>query len=157
MDKDERIRQAFQESLEDRRGSIQFGLMAFRVSLLINAGSLIALLAFMGQAFGALEHEFVSSVISQARPFVYGMILAAISTGLGYLYQALLEGESTAQYDQLIKDPTSPFVIYSKYYNVVKKINSYIAIIMIIAVICSYVAFAWGAINVISVLESNIS
>ena len=64
-------RARFDLFLHTDRAAVDIGLTALRVALLINAGAVVALLAFVGQLWGE-EGQRLTDILGASLPFVWG-------------------------------------------------------------------------------------
>ncbi len=67
------------------------GIDALKTAILINAGAIVALLAFAGQLWNKDEGRNVAwQVLSSGKPFVLGLVCAAVAFAVAYFYQSFV-------------------------------------------------------------------
>ena len=75
--------------LHSDRAAIDIGISALKTIILLNAGSLVTLLAFAGQVWNKNEgQQLASKLMDAGRPFTVGLALAASSFVAAYLYSS---------------------------------------------------------------------
>lgn len=73
------------------RAAIDIGIETLKVTLLVNAGAIVAVLAFMGTVWGAPDGQaVVAKIIIGIKPFIYGVALSAVSFAVAYIYQSVM-------------------------------------------------------------------
>lgn len=75
--------------LHSDRAAVDIGLTALRTSVLMNAGAVVALLAFVGQLWDS-EDAIIRTVLWTMMPFLAGVILGGLGTGIAYFYQSFV-------------------------------------------------------------------
>jgi hypothetical protein len=80
------------------RAAVDIGIVALKTAILINAGSIAAILALAGQLWKD-EKVVARSVFSNSHAFVWGLMLAAAAVGIAYFYQSFV----TYKADQVLK------------------------------------------------------
>jgi len=136
----------FESMLESDKAALAIGLVALRTAVLINAGAVVALLAFVGQLWRD-GGDTLAGVLAGMLPFVYGLVAAGAAAGVAYFYQSfmtVLEQRALAEVSQDAQDlkPLKWFPALAKWSGR----------IMMFAGLASYALFIWGALDIISVL-----
>jgi hypothetical protein len=81
----------FESQLHSDRMAGEIGLVALRTAVVLNAGAVIALLAFVGQLWDKAGKENVlSQVLQGMRPFLWGVILAGFAGLVAYFHQSFV-------------------------------------------------------------------
>ncbi|MGB8275295.1 MAG: hypothetical protein WCF16_08530, partial [Alphaproteobacteria bacterium] len=79
----------FDRYIHSDRAAVDIGLVALRTAILINAGAVVALLAFVAQIWQRNgTQQILSQVLSGMRPFLYGLVSAGLAGGIAYIYQS---------------------------------------------------------------------
>ena len=83
-----------QEHTEFNRFAIETGQSALRSAMLINGGAAVAVLAFVGTAWGSgMPPEIFTQIAKALGSFAFGVLSAAFGAGTAYLVQrAFVEG-----------------------------------------------------------------
>ena len=136
----------FERVLHSDRAAVDIGLVALRTAILVNAGAVVALLAFVGQLWRD-GGDTLSAVLKGTAPFVYGLVAAGVAAAVAYFYQSLVtfhEERKLAEVSEGAEDLKprrwSPRLV------------GVFAIIMITLVLASYGLFIWGALDIVAVL-----
>ncbi len=79
----------FESVLHSDRAAVDIGLLAVRTAILMNAGAIVALLAFVGQLWD-VDRKGMAGVLSGASPFVWGLVSAASAAAVAYIYQSFV-------------------------------------------------------------------
>jgi len=92
-------------SLEVRhsdRAAVDTGLEALKTAILINAGAIVALLAFAGQLWNK-DHgrEAAWQVLSSGKSFATGVVYGVLSFTIAYFYQSIVTGILQRELDQV--------------------------------------------------------
>jgi hypothetical protein len=74
--------------LANDSAAVDIGLVALRTAILVNAGAVVALLAFVGQLWNALG-DTKAIVLNAIIPFVVGLASAGLAAGVAYIYQSI--------------------------------------------------------------------
>ncbi len=80
-------RAQFESVQQNDRAAIDIGLTALKTALLINAGAVVALLAFAAQRWDN-EAKKMIKVLDGSELFVWGLFCAAVAVGVAYFYQS---------------------------------------------------------------------
>lgn len=141
----------FTEMQQSDQWSVDLGIIALKTALLINAGALVALLAFASNLSSLFENRDGSlwNLLAAFRPFVYGVVAAALAAGVAYLYQSIAAATAEHEFRELL---AGQGLFKSRGW--LDLSGGVTAIIMIILVLFAYAAFAWGAVGVISGLQA---
>lgn len=86
------FRQRHEWDMEGFRATITAGQYAIRTSLLLNGGSAVAVLAFVGH-LAAVRAEQVPAFGECIMPFAYGALAATVTAGGTYIGQLLFQSE----------------------------------------------------------------
>ncbi|MCH8823521.1 MAG: hypothetical protein IH984_08450 [Planctomycetes bacterium] len=114
-----------QIELEFMRAVNLAGQTALRTAILINGGSAIAILAFVGNLSTTGKTELIAALASALAAFVYGTLSGAIATGCTYLAGFLSHGQTKWVFHVL--NFCSIFFVFSAY--ILFAIGGYIAYI----------------------------
>ncbi len=109
-----------ESNLEMFRSVITAGQAAIKTCFLLNGGSALAMLAFIGH-LASVDQGKITSFAQTLIPFAFGVFIAALTSGVTYLSQWLFSGGDTA-----------------------KKWGTGLNITAIVLGILSYLTFVWG-------------
>ncbi len=73
--------------LHNDRAAIEIGLVALKTAILVNAGSVVALLAFVGQLWTS-DKATMAIVLQSTKWFVWGLIAGGVGAGVAYIYSS---------------------------------------------------------------------
>lgn len=136
----------FQRVLHSDRAAVDIGIGALKTVILINAGGLVAMMPFVSQKLGRGENAH--SLISAGEWFVGGLILGAFAFLVAYIYQSIVTAIEQHWLAQLAKgDKDSPTKLATRSLRTT-------GITMLGFTFLSLLAFAWGALSVIPVVDS---
>ena len=145
------------------RGSIEFALSGIKISLLINGGALIALLAFSGSliAFSEnLDYQFKNEVKENLSdffvsfiPFALGLVLVGIASFLSYLHQSYVERETELKIKKFLKIQSKKTIEKKEKNFRTNRGISKPAIWGLAFITLSYFAFAGGVLKIYFSLE----
>ncbi len=71
-------RALFDLALHSDRAAVDIGLVAIKSAILMNAGAVVVLLAFVGQLWSK-EGDTMAALLDSTKPFVWGLFLAAVA------------------------------------------------------------------------------
>jgi hypothetical protein len=82
------------QALNDRvnqsdQAAVDIGVGALKTIILINAGAIVAFLAFVGQLWKD-DPLLVANVLHASMPFVVGIIFSSVAYSIAYIYQSML-------------------------------------------------------------------
>ena len=72
------------------RGAIDLGISALKIAILINAGALVALVAFITQIWNSPDHKMLKPVLCASELFTYGLISGGAAFVVAYFYQSAI-------------------------------------------------------------------
>ena len=139
------------DSVQDSdRAAVDIGISALKTLILINDGSLVALLAFVGQIWNKEEgRKLVSQVLGSSYPFMWGLISGGAAITIAYFYQSAIT--SLKQHDFWEFSGQTQTSGLSK--KVSKRIAKVTCVVMILLAFISYVAFFCGMLGVSRILQ----
>jgi hypothetical protein len=143
----EEVKHRWEQARHSDRAAVDIGLSTLRSAILVNAGSLVALLALSGQVWKE-SHDAAVKLLSSSRIFVWGLLLAVCGSVVAYFYQSLVTRLEYKRLDQTRGIGNGPS----------RKLRWTVvlsAVLMVMLVLASYVVFAWGASNITSALQSG--
>jgi hypothetical protein len=83
-------RACFDLFVHSDRATVDVGIGALKTAILVNAGALVTLLAFVGQVWNKDEgRKIASHILSASRPFIFGIVFGAVAFALAYIFQWL--------------------------------------------------------------------
>lgn len=127
------------------RAAVDIGLLLLKNAVLINAGALVAILAFLGQ-FG--ESPKALGVLHSSRAFIGGLTFALVGAVAAYFYQSHVtyrEGLNINKLNQVGPGPSLK----------VERVRIILAVIMLLLILASYGALACGAFDVYNALDQS--
>jgi hypothetical protein len=142
----EEIKARSEQMRHTDRAAVDIGLTALNAAILVNAGSLVALLALSGQLWKD-DHGTAMKVLTNSHYFVWGLVLAVGTAGVSYIYQSLmtrLEGRVLGQMLERNAPPSRTLKVWLKS----------IAAIMLALAAGSYAMFVIGAMSIANALQS---
>ncbi len=101
-------RARFDRALHSDLAAVDIGLVALKTAILVNAGAVIALLAFVGQIWDE-GGDTMAALLRATKPFVYGLVAAGVAAGVAYFYQSFftaLEQRALAEVSEGADDLT---------------------------------------------------
>ncbi|QPC44620.1 hypothetical protein HW532_19080 [Kaustia mangrovi] len=128
------------------RATVDIGTVALRSAILVNAGAVVALLAFVGQLWGTGD-AVLSAVFAAMRPFVWGLIAAVFASGIAYTYQFLVTWHAMYEWREVSADAK-----LSGPPKWLTRTAVLVAIVTVLLVTFAFVLFAYGAFSVSTVL-----
>ena len=139
-------RARFDRALHSDLAAVDIGLVALKTAILVNAGAVIALLAFVGQIWDE-GGDTMAALLRGIKPFVYGLVAAGVAAGVAYIYQSIItvrEQRALAEVSEGADD-LKPQVW-------VPRLSKWTAVGMIGLVLLSYALFIWGALDIVRAL-----
>lgn len=136
----------YERVLHSDRAAVDIGLVALRTAVLVNAGAVVALLAFVGQLWDQHERT-LSMVLGGIRPFVYGLICAGVASVVAYFYQSMVTEAEQRTLTKLLAgalDTSPPRWL--------RRLLGWTAVPMILLVVASYAEFVRGALDIAATL-----
>ncbi len=140
-------RALFDLALHADRAAVDIGLVALKTAILMNAGAVVALLAFVGQLWSQDANTTMAALLDSTKPFAWGLFLAAAAAGVAYFYQSFFTAE---KWRDLAEESEGADKL--KPYRWVPRFTNLTRIAMVALVGASYAFFLWGALAVIDVL-----
>ncbi len=133
-------------ALHSDLAAVDLGLVALKTAILVNAGAVIALLAFVGQLWDE-GGDTMAALLRGTKPFVYGLVAAGVAAGVAYIYQStitVLEQRALAEVSEGADD-LKPQVW-------MPRLSKWTAVAMVGLVLVSYALFIWGALDIVRAL-----
>lgn len=134
--------------LHSDRAALDIGISALKTAILINAGALVALIAFITQVWLSEQKQtVVTTVIGACEFFVYGLVSASAVFLIAYLYQSAVTASFLPALEELPLSKKEPS----------KKLEWFIKLtrmFMILLGIGSLVCFVIGVREVLLFLEA---
>ena len=136
----------FQMVLHSDRAAVDVGLTTLRTAILVNAGAIVALLAFVGQLWSR-DTDTMVAVLRGATWFVFGLIVAGVAACIAYFYQSFVTAAQQRRLAEVSKaaEDLKPWSIWPWLTRVT-------AVVMVGLVVASYMLFILGAFELISTL-----
>jgi hypothetical protein len=129
------------------RAAIDIGLGALKSAIFMNAGALVALIAFVAQIWGKKNGDKLIKVIFEsAHTFTYGLILGGAAFVIAYFYQSIV---TTSFEHHLKKIPLFREPIPRK----ITWLSWATRVLMVILAIASLGAFAKGSMDVLGIFD----
>ena len=135
-------RSRFDRVLHSDRAAVDIGLVVLKTAILVNAGAVIALLAFVGQLWDE-GGDTMAALLRGAKPFIYGLVAAGVAAAVAYIYQSIVtvvEQRALAEVSEGADD-LKPQVW-------VLRLRVWTALAMVGLVLVSYALFIWGAVDI---------
>ena len=129
------------------RAAVDIGLVVLRTAILMNAGAVVALLAFVGQLWNR-DDALMIRLLGEMAPFLVGLIAAGLCAVFAYFYQSVVTERRQIEVDSLHfpEDADTPRARW------IRRLVMWFGWPMIGAALVSYGAFIWGAVGVKAVL-----
>jgi len=138
--------------LNSDRAAVDIGIGALKTAVLINAGSLVALLALTGQLWDKDKgHLLLAHIFGASVPFVWGLLFVGIAFIIAYLYQSIL---TKAEWDKLTLLASGQEKPPPKM-KMVRCCMRAFQIPMVLLAIASFVEFAQGMLSVVHVFQTS--
>lgn len=128
------------------RAAVDLGIATLKTGVLINAGALVAMLAFTGQHWTE-QPALTAEILRRSESFVWGLISVALGGGVSYFYQSIV----TTWHQHKLNEASSGKK--PKYRTHVRVAAITLAALMIGLVIGGYVEFVHGVIAVMRALH----
>jgi hypothetical protein len=141
----EEIKARWEQVRHSDRAAVDIGITLLKSALLVNAGSLVALLALSGQLWKE-AHETAAKVLTNSHAFMWGLGLAVAGSVVAYVYQSLVTRLELDNLTKLMGRGNGPW----KRLRLTTKI---FAIMMVSLVLASYVMFLFGTFRIGSALN----
>ena len=137
----------FEHVLHSDRAAVDIGMMAVRTAILMNAGAIVALLAFVGQLW-AVDSERMAKVLDATPPFVWGLVSAAGAVAVAYMYQSLVTAAEQRNWAEVSEEAESlkPFLW-------VPRLTIGTGLMMVGLLVLLYIFFISGTFGIIDVLQ----
>ncbi len=135
--------------LNSDRAAVDIGLTALRIALLVNAGAVVVLLAFVGQLWDK-EPQQMADVLNSSQPFVWGLTSAALAAGVAYFYQSFV---TVKAYHALKQISLKPKDIETQVW--IPRLMNVTRVSMVALVVLAYGFFLWGTLGVIDTMTSG--
>jgi hypothetical protein len=133
------------------RAAVDIGLIALKTAILINAGALVALLAFLGQLWDKDHgHALVSHALAASVPFVWGLVAGGAALMVAYFYQSAVTRGAQHSLDAVSEQNGAPAPSTVG----VRRFTASSAIVMVLLAFASLASFVWGAFAVIHVFKT---
>ncbi|HZL59611.1 MAG TPA: hypothetical protein VFC38_07915 [Stellaceae bacterium] len=142
----EEVQARWEQVRHSDRAAVDIGITLLKSAILVNAGSLVALLALSGQLWKE-DRQTAMNVLINAHAFVYGLGFAVIGAIVAYVYQSLVTRREVLILDQMNKRGEGPS-------NRLKWAKRSAATIMVLITVSSYGAFLFGAIYIANALQN---
>ena len=133
--------------LHSDQSAVEIGLVALKTAILVNAGSVVALLAFVGQLWTS-DKATMATVLQSTKWFVWGLIAGGAGAGVAYIYQCVGTWQKIRELQEVSEDAEdlkpqkwAPRAIIST------------AAGMIALVVASFGLFIWGALDIVDTLN----
>jgi len=134
------------QALHSDRAAIEIGLGALRTAVLVNAGAIVALLAFVGQLWGRYD-QLHRAVLGDMKPFVIGLGTAGLASAVAYLYQSFATARA---FRDLAEESEGAEKLKPTKWEATATVWTGAAMIGLAGI--SYGAFIWGSLNVTNLL-----
>jgi hypothetical protein len=128
------------------RAAVDIGISLLKSAILINAGSLVALLALSGQLWKE-DHPTAVKVLTNSHAFIWGLGLAVAGSIVAYVYQSIVTRREVLLLDQINERGMGPSKCLTSIILVV-------AVLMVGLVLASFVEFACGVTGISSALQN---
>ena len=142
----EEIKQRWEHARHSDRAAVDTGLTALNAAILVNAGSLVALLALSGQLWKD-DRATATKILANSYSFVWGLALAVVASAVAYFYQSLVTRRELRTLGQMMGRNSAPS-------RALRICIGVLALIMVGLVGVSYVMFVIGATSIASALQS---
>jgi hypothetical protein len=107
-----RWRARFEVAVQSEGDTIRIGIGALQTAVLINAGALVALLAFVGQLWNKDQGRLlVQSVMKSATPYMWGLFCSALAFVFAYFYQWATTRRARRGLEDLLVKDTYPILL----------------------------------------------
>jgi len=135
------------------RGAVDIGLVALRTAVLVNAGAIVALLAFISQLWDDTSEDTkntIGAVLDGMGPFIVGLVSAGVCSVVAYFYQSLVTARRQRHLREISKgaDKLAP----AQWLPIIVGL---FGTLMIGLVVLSYGAFVVGTMWVVDVLAPD--
>jgi hypothetical protein len=140
-----------QRVLAAERESADVGIVALRTAILVNAGAVVALLAFIGQLWSS-RNAVLAAVLGYVHWFFWGLVAAVAASVVAYCFVEMKSAREDRRYFAMLKgedalplgDPDSP-----------ARLGEWLAVLVGALVLGAYASFAIGAWRVLAALAGS--
>jgi len=132
--------------LHSDQSAVEIGLVALKTAILVNAGSVVALLAFVGQLWTS-DKATMATVLQSTKWFVWGLIAGGVGAGVAYIYQSGVTWQKLRELQEVSEDAED-----LKPANWAPRAIRWTAFGMVALVALSYGLFMWGAVGIADAL-----
>ncbi len=133
--------------LHSDQSAVEIGLVALKTAILINAGSVVALLAFVGQLWSS-DKATMAIVLQSTKWFVWGLIAGGVGAGVAYIYSNGVTWQRLRQLQEVSEGAED-----LKPQKWVPRAIRWMAFGMVALVALSYGLFIWGALDIVDALN----
>jgi len=148
--RDAHWRAVFDLAVLAERVGVEIGIGVLRTAILINAGALVALLAFVAQIWNKPGgHQPSSDALLAGRPFVVGVISGAFAFGIAYAYQSAMTRKMWRNLEEISTEAET-----LKPITWVIRMAAVTSILLVGLTVLSLFAFVWGAWGISGALRS---
>ena len=128
--------------LHSDRFAVEIGLVALKTAILINAGSVVALLAFVGQLWSS-DEATMAIVLQGTKWFVWGLIAGGVGAGVAYIFQSGVTWQKLRELQEISSGAED-----LKPANWAPRAIRGAAFGMVALTVASYGLFIWGALSI---------
>ncbi len=129
------------------RAAVDIGLVVLKTAILMNAGTVVVLLAFVGQLWSR-DDALMIGILGEMTPFLVGLIAAGLCAVFAYFYQSVVTERRQIEVDAL-HFPENEDTPWARW---IGRLVTWFGWPMIGSALLSYGAFIWGALGVKAVL-----
>ena len=133
--------------LHTDRAAVEIGLVALKTAILVNAGSVVALLAFVGQLWSS-DKATMAIVLQSTKWFVWGLIAGGVGAGVAYIYSSGVTWQKLRDLQEVSSGAED-----LKPANWAPRAIRGAALGMVALVVASYGLFIWGALSIVDALN----
>jgi hypothetical protein len=132
------------QAIHSDRAAVDLGIAALKTVILINAGALVVLLAFVAQVWTKDNGKKIASgILDASDAFVVGLVAGVLAFGIAYIYQSALTRRLWRNVEEIsAQSGPLPSIRW------LGRIEIACKVIMVILTILSILAFICGALAV---------
>ncbi len=130
----------YETALHSDRVAAEIGIFVLKVVMVINGSALIALLA----AYPNFKPHQLPGYLSGTKFFFWGLLIAALASGLSYFYQGFVTAMSWNNLNESVESKP-PFPAAAKF-------AKPFIIAVILLTVCSYILFSFGGYSVLEAI-----
>lgn len=131
------------------RAAVDLGIGALRAAVLVNAGSIVAVLAFVAEIWKVdRKRIIINQIVDATELFVYGLTCGIFAFLIAYFYQSAV---TASYYPELSEIPLAKKTISKKHDCFIKIVR----VVMVILGVIALVLFICGSVTILNIFANS--